>query len=217
MSDVIVACLRTGTTFDFGHVIKMRNMVARHMHCPYELVCLTDQSDRCDGVTFIDIEEVGLKSRWAKMILFAPEWRGRSKVVYLDLDNILINDVTPLADAVGEFSILENPARRAGLDYLCKYSSSVMVIGGGQCGFIWSRFDHRRDWYIERSGRYGDPMAIELLYPEALFLQAMMRRDFFCNYRDLTMHPPEHAAVVNFGGSHKPQACDIPWVQEAWQ
>jgi hypothetical protein len=208
IGDVIVACVRTGTAFDFGHVTKMRNMVARHMQRPYELVCLTDQRERCDDVTFIDIEEIGLKSCWAKMILFAPEWRGRSKVVYLDLDNILINDITPLADAVGEFSILANQ----GAVGACKYSSSVMVIGGGQCGFIWSRFDHRRDWYIERSGRYGDQKAIELLYPNALFLQALMPRDFFCNYRDLTIHPPKHSAVINCGGTHKP-----PWVQEAWQ
>jgi hypothetical protein len=210
MNDLIVACVRTGTAFDFGHVTKMRNMVARHMQRPYELVCLTDQSERCDGVTFIDIEQIGLKSSWAKMVLFAPEWRGRSKVVYFDLDSILINDVTPLADAAGEFSILQNPAP-------CKYNSSVMVIGGGQCAFVWSRFDRRRDWYIERCGRYGHQKAIELLYPEALFLQPMMPRDFFCNYRDLTMNRPKHAAVINFGGGHKPQACPIPWVQEAWQ
>lgn len=214
---MIVACVRTGSEYGFDYVIKLRNMIRRHLSRDHEMVCMTDQPERCDDVTFIDVVEAGLPGWWNKMLLFEPTWRGRSKVVYFHLDNILINDVTPLADAPGEFSILENPARRAGLDYPCKYSSSVMVIGGGQCGFIWSRFDHRRDWYIERSWRYGDQKAIELLYPEALFLQALMPRDFFCNYRDLTMHPPKHAAVINFGGSHKPQVCAIPWVQEAWQ
>jgi hypothetical protein len=213
----IVACVRTGTAFEFGYVVKMRNMVARHMHRPYTMFCLTDQPERCDGVTFLDVEEIGLKGWWAKVILFAPEWRGLHKVVYCDLDSVIINDITPLADAPGEFSIMESPVRRAGIDYPCKYNSSVMVIGGGQCSFVWSHFDARRDWMMERCGRYGDQRAIELLYPEALFLEPLMPRDFFCNYRHLTMHPPKHSAVINFGGSHKPHTCPIPWVQEAWQ
>lgn len=213
----IVACVRTGTAFDFGYVVKMRNMVARHMHRPYELVCLTDQADRCNGVTFLDVEEIGLKGWWAKLILFAPEWRSFHKVVYFDLDTVIVNDVAPLVDAPGEFSILESPVRRAGIEYPCKYNSSVMVIGGGQCAFVWNDFDTRRDWMMEQSGRYGDQKAIELLYPEALLLQPLMPMEFFCNYRDLTMHPPKHASVINFGGTHKPHTCQIPWVQEAWQ
>lgn len=212
---MIVACVRTGTSYHFEYVTKLRNMVARHLHCRYEMVCLTDQPERCEGINFIDVAEIGLKSWWAKLILFAPEWRALHKVVYCDLDTVIIKDITPLAGVPGEFSILESPVRREGIDYPCKYNSSVMVIGGGQCEFMWAKFEARRAALIELAGNYGDQKVIEELYPEAQLLNQLMPKGFFCNYRHLTMHQPR-SAIINFGGKHKPHVCPIPWVQEAW-
>ena len=55
MTDLIVACVRTGTRYDFSYVTKLRNMVARNLDLPYTMVCLTDQPERCTGVAFVDI------------------------------------------------------------------------------------------------------------------------------------------------------------------
>jgi hypothetical protein len=212
----IIACVRTGTAYPFEYVIKLRNMVQLHMHRPFELVCMTDQPERCDGVTFIDIAEIALPGWWAKLILFAPEWRALHKIVYFDLDTLIINDITPLADVPGEFAILESPVRQAGIaSYPCKYNSSVMVIGAGMASFVWTRFDRQRDQLMARHERYGDQKVIEELYPSALFLAPLLPKNFFINYRYLTMHRPQ-ASVVNFGGSHKPANCQIPWVQQQW-
>jgi hypothetical protein len=205
--------VRTGGAYDLGYLIKLRNMIARHLHVPYRLVCLTDQHDRCEGVEFLDVTEIGLQGRWAKLILFAPEWRAFHKVVYCDLDTVIIGDITPLAGVPGEFAILESPARRAGLYSPSRYDSSMMVIGGGQCSFIWSRFNAAREELM----RHGDQKAVEELYQSAAFLQTLMPAGFFCNYRYLTNRPPNGAAIINFGGAHKPHTCDIPWVQQAWQ
>jgi hypothetical protein len=209
----IIACVRTGAAYDLGYLIKMRNMIARHMHVPYRLVCLTDRHDRCEGVEFLDVTELGLAGGWAKLILFAPEWRAFHKVVYCDLDTVIVGDVTPLAGVPGEFAILENETRRLGLGTACKYNSSVLVIGGGQCGFIWSRFDAAREDFMQQG---GDQKAIEDLYPSAPLLQTLMPAGFFCNHRHLTDRPPRGAAVINFGGSVKPHNCQIPWVRAAW-
>jgi hypothetical protein len=116
----------------------------------------------------------------------------------------------------GEFAIQESPVRRlmVNVAYPCKYNSSVMVIGGGMAGFVWKRFEARSTDYMRVHERYGDQAAIEALYPDAPFLQDMLP-GFFCNYRHITMIPP-NAAVVNFGGSHKPHNCPIPWVAKEW-
>lgn len=215
-NDLVIACVRAGQLYSFDYVTKLRNMVGRHMTRPYELVCLTDQPDRASGVTFIDTSEIGLDGWWQKMILFEPQWRGRSKIVYLDLDTVIIGDLAPLADVPGEFAILESPVRRLMKieSYPCAYNSSVMVIGGGQCGFVWTAFDRDSNRFTRVHARYGDQKAIEELYPSAPFLQDMLP-DFFCNYRHITNRPPR-AAVVNFGGSNKPHNCDIDWVVRQW-
>ena len=218
MKDLIVACVRTGTVYPFGYVTKLRNMVARHLKIPHTLVCLTDQPERCDGVAFIDVSAIGLTGWWAKMLLFEPKWRYNSKVIYIDLDSVVIDNIGALAVIPGEFSICENFTRLlTNPDYPCKYNSSVMVIGAGMGNFIWSAFDRKRSTLMATHARHGDQKCIEELYPSAQFLQRMLPEDFFCNYRQLTNHPPKKASIINFGGNHKPANCPIPWVQEAWQ
>lgn len=215
-NDLIVACVRTGTVYGMEYVVRLRNMVARHLSHPHTMICLTDQPDRCEGVAFVDISQIGLQGWWGKMMLFAPEWRGNRKVVYIDLDTVIIASLDPLANVAGEFAILENYTRTAvNPNYPCKYNSSVMVIGGGQAGFIWQRFDARRVALLSKHFRHGDQMCIEDLYPAAAFLQKLLPKGFFCNYRLLANNPPK-AAVINFGGRHKPHNCPIPWVQQAW-
>lgn len=215
-NDLIVACVRTGPMYGMEYVIRLRNMVARHLDRQYTMICLTDQPDRCEGMAFVDIGQIGLQGWWGKMMLFAPEWRGDRKVVYLDLDSVIINSIVPLANVAGEFAICENYTRRAvNPQYPCRYNSSVMVIGGGQAGFIWRRFDGRRDALMSKHARYGDQACIEELYPAAAYLQKLLPSGFFCNYRQLAGVPPK-AAIINFGGRHKPHNCPIPWVQQAW-
>jgi hypothetical protein len=216
VADPIVACVRTGGVYPFEYVTKLRNMVGRHMRGPYAFVCLTDQPERCEGALFIDIREVGLPGWWAKMLLFEPVWRGTSQIIFFDLDTVIIGDVSPLLGVPGEFAICESFTRLAGNSaYPCRYNSSCMVIGGGQCSFMWNKFGKRREYYIARHAAYGDQAAIEELYPQAAFLQNLMPKGFFANYRHLTMLMPK-ASVVNFGGRHKPHNCPIPWVKAAW-
>ena len=209
---MIVACVRTGIVYPFEYVTKLRNMVMRHMRGDYRIVCLTDQPERCELVDFVDIRALDLNGWWGKMALFEPAWRDGSQIIFLDLDTVIIGDLSPLGDVAHEFAILASPV---GGSYPCKYNSSVMVIGRNRCAFIWTKFDKGRDYLIARHATYGDQKVIEELYPDAAILQERMPKGFFCNYRHLTMHQPL-ASVVNFGGSHKPHNCSIPWVQQAW-
>ena len=216
-SELIIACVRTGTLYGMDYVAKLRNMVARHLTRPHTMVCLTDQPERCEGMVFIDVTDIGLKGWWAKMILFAPDWRGLTKVVYLDLDTVIIGNLLPLTAVAGEFAICESFARLAGANYPCQYNSSVMVIGGGMMTHIWRRFEQQRTQLMAKHDRYGDQKVIEELYPYAAYLQDWLPEGYFCNYRNLTDHPPKGASIINFGGQHRPHNCPIRWVQEAWQ
>jgi hypothetical protein len=217
MTALIVACVRTGTRYSFDYVTKLRNMVDRHMPYTYTMTCLTDQPDRCSDVAFVDISASGLTGWWGKMMLFEPQWRQNAKVIYLDLDTIIVGDLGPLTSVSGEFAICENFTRLiTNPAYPCKYNSSVMVIGRGMGSFVWNGFSRRRELLMMTHARYGDQACIEELYPSAPFLQRLVPKGFFVNYRNLTNQPPKQAAVINFGGNNKPDNCPIPWVQEAW-
>jgi hypothetical protein len=175
MSDLIVACLRIGVRCCFDRVTTMRNQIARHLDRKHTLVCLTDQPERCSGVAFVDISAIGLVGWWNKMVLFEPMWRGRSKVIFLELDVSAIGDLSPLADVPGEFSVISQK------DVAARYDTRVMVIGGGMGNFIWSAFDRRRDLLMMDHRRSGPPTCIEELYPSAQSLQAVLPPGFFSN------------------------------------
>jgi hypothetical protein len=216
---LIVACVRTGDKYSMDYVLKLRNMVARNLlRAPYEFICLTDRPDRCDATSFIDITALELPGWWGKMALFEPAWRKGRKVLYLDLDTVVCGNLEPLTAPNGELAILQSPVRLAGnFNYPCAYNSSVMVIGSGMASFVWTAFEKRAALLMAKHDRYGDQAAIEELCQHAPHLQRLMPEGFFLNYRDLTMHKPKAAAVVNFAGTHKPHNCDIPWIVEAWK
>jgi hypothetical protein len=168
--DVIYATVRTGHPFDC--VTKLRDGIMRHARQPYGIVCLTDQPERCEGVEFIDITGAGLPGAWAKMLLFEKTWRGRSRIVYLDLSVEVAGDLSPLQDVPGELAIC---GRRDG-----KYNTSVMVIGAGMASFVWERFDKSREgWMGSALAHLGDQAVIEELYPDAPFLQRLVPKGFF--------------------------------------
>jgi hypothetical protein len=209
---MIVACVRTGTRYGFEYVTRLRNMVARHLKAKHTMFCLTDQSERCDGVAFVDIGVIGLEGWWGKMVLFEPMWRGMDKVIYLDLDTVIINDISPLTNVPGEFAICERF-----MVHRCRYDSSVMVIGGGRASFIWTAFERRLEELLARHSRDGDKACIEELYPTAQLLQHLLPKDFFCSSHVITMGGmPKQASIITFGGTTKPHNCLIPWVKEAW-
>lgn len=176
MTDLIIACVRTGEAHEFELVMKMRDSLAQHFKRPYRMVCLTDQRQRCPGVSFVDITALELHGWWGNMALFEPLWRDRAKVIYLDLNVRIMGDITPLADIAGEFAILESTARAINA---FKYDSRVLMIGPGMCGFVWDKFDRWKVQLMVQHRGSGDRAVIEELYPSALLLQRLVPKGFF--------------------------------------
>lgn len=159
MSDLIVACV--GGPMD--RVRQWRDRIAQHLRIPYDLMCLTEDGDWVEGVTVVDTSVLRLPGPWAVMMLFEPQWRGRKKIIFLDLDLPLDGDLAPLARVPGEFAI--------GADEGGGYDARVMVIGGGMAGFVWTAFDTRRD---EMMARHRTPAAaLAAIYPGAPLLKGI--------------------------------------------
>ena len=173
MSELIVACVRTGERVPFDLVTTLRNSLAKNLARQHTMVCLTDQPERCTGVGFVDISAMELPGWWGKMALFEPQWRSGAKVIYLDWDVNVIGDIAPLADVSGEFAILSQK------DVAGRYNSSAMVLGRLMGNFIWHGFDRRRSLLMSRHAKHGDRTCIEELYPSAPSLQQMLSPDFF--------------------------------------
>lgn len=219
---IYVACVWTGNKYGLHYVERLQRMVRRHLPIEHEFVVLTDNDldqARQDGRLANDVQGYELPGWWAKMTLFVGAWRRETRVIYLDLDTVIVGDLTPLAQVEADFALCANFARAAGITtWPCRYGSCVMVLGEGLNDGIWQTFEKKRSSFMEK--RYGDQMAIERIRPDATLLQDVLPSGFFLGYRDLPNHadePPAGCSVVVFAGKQKPDNCDVAWARDAWE
>lgn len=109
-----VACvLRSGGEYTPEHVMALRIAVEAHLPTPHRFVCISD------GVAgFADFLTHGTGGRvqsrrpmwpgwWSKLELFRPgTFEGR--VLYLDLDTVIVGDLSDLAGYAGDFAMLND-------------------------------------------------------------------------------------------------------------
>ena len=111
---ITVACVRTGTKYSIGYVLKLAAMCARHLSQTHRFVCLTDRPGDFSGIETVDVSPTGLRGWWAKMALFDFTARSSDRVLYLDLDMVVCGSLDPLAALNVEFGVCANFTRAAG-------------------------------------------------------------------------------------------------------
>ena len=213
---IAVVCVQVGNKYPFSHVVKLKNMVARNLKIDHQFFCLTDKPQKFDGIQCIDVS-TNLKGWWAKMKLFNRRIMPTGRILYFDLDTVIIDDLSPLATWKGDFGICGNFTRAAGHHkYPCKYGSCVMSIGPDFGQGVWDEFAAKKERFVRRC-KYGDQEAIESIYPFAKILNKDMAPGFFLGYRDIKATKPPGAAIVVFAGNNKPDKYKQPWIREAWK
>jgi hypothetical protein len=128
-----VACVwvRGHVPFGVEYVERLHAMARRAIGRPFRFVCLTDRPDALPaGVEPVVISHPkALKGWWAKVQLFNPE-RFTGRVVYLDLDVILVGSLDDVIDYPSPFALAPHAGTFEGKDGLAvvkRFNSSVMV------------------------------------------------------------------------------------------
>lgn len=200
---MIVVCVKVGTKYGPEYVNRLASMVARHRMRPYRFLCLTDDPTglECD---YADIE-TDLPGWWAKLILFKPHSKlDGQRVLYLDLDTVIVANVDFLLDYDGPFCILKDfwgPA----------YNSSVMSIAPGFGRHVWEQFDTDRMMAL-----HGDQDWITRQVDKADLWQLMAPGKIGSYKADHLEAGPGAFSLVCFHGSPKPADFSHEWVHHAW-
>lgn len=143
-----VICHLWGERYDEGHVRALRSMAAVHIRVPHRFVCLTDR-ERIEGVETLPLTQVeasrGGRANFAKLAAFGGDLQRSlgSRIVCMDLDTVILGDMTELVMDCGDFAIMEGTRTRAG-GRLAPYNSSIWVCEAGARDHFWSGFDVER-------------------------------------------------------------------------
>ena len=96
---ITVLCVKFGTKYGPNYVERLRNMVSRHMTVPYEFACLTDDPKPIAGVRTILQRSAGyIKPWWHKVHMFDPSLDIQGRILYLDLDVVICNNIDKLVE-----------------------------------------------------------------------------------------------------------------------
>lgn len=193
-----VACVYVRGEYPYGieYVTRLRAMVARWSDRPFRFVCLTDRPDEMpEGVEAVPVEKLPGFAPWTKLELFNPIRRWSGRVLYLDLDTLIVAPLAPIIDFPAWFAITADPAspgQRArdgfGRSIVRRFNSSVMVWTGGTHTTLYSGW---RPAVAQRLS--GDQDYIGETMPQA----ATMPRAWFPRISEVVRPPfPSEAKVI---------------------
>lgn len=211
-----VACVwvRGNVDYDVSYVTKLHGMVRRHLARPFRFVCLTDRPEELpEGIEGISITPFsGLFGWWSKVHLFNSAHGLTGRVLYLDLDTLVVNDLSPVVDFRAEFALVPHAGTfngKNGLAVVKRFNSSVMVWEAGTQDHIyhlWSRSIARSLW--------GDQDWIGLQCPNA----ATMPAEWFPRLSDVDWpnYPAEAKVVLCKKPKNTDAAKKLIGFAEAW-
>ena len=101
--DRIIICIKWGRAFGSRDVNMLFRACRAHNPTPLRFICLTDDAHGfVDGVEAWPIPDIGLSPEewarpgvWPKLSLFSPELSGLGRVVFIDLDMMVVGDLSP--------------------------------------------------------------------------------------------------------------------------
>lgn len=207
MSELTVACvLRSGGCYDAAWVRRLHRQVKEHLEAPHDFVCLADGDyGHLPHMSAVPLEH-DWPGWWAKMELFRPGlFEGR--VLYLDLDTLIVGDITSLVSYDGAFATLRDfgdPRISA---------SGVMAWDGRQPPPIYEampdggppRRNARADLWWNK--QVWTPDHLQDLYP-----------GMFGSYKASGLEDgPGGFSVVCFHGTPKMHELPGTWVERAWR
>ena len=114
-SDRVILCMKWGTKYGPEYVNRLYGMVARHLRGPFRFVCLTDRSEGIrPEVQCLPIPELklpaGIPERgWTKLTTFEADLHGlQGTALFLDLDVVIVDDITPFFEVPGAILIIHD-------------------------------------------------------------------------------------------------------------
>lgn len=215
MSDLTFVTVQMGDFCGRGreYLEKLVASVERHTTVPHRWAVLTDDPDGVPaGVAAIEAHPEAL-GHWQKMYLFAPEVLPSGRILFMDLDTVIVGDLDALANYEGPFAMLTDFIRGTP-------SSAIMAWESGYAPEVWFNWIEGRcpKGVIQRQ---GDQDWIWRGAPdEPVRLQDRFSGIYACFAPPISqnvLEVPEDAVVVNFWAPRRPHQVDWPWVAEHWR
>lgn len=209
-----VACVKFGKKYGPEYVNRLYAGLSAHisLHTQAAFVCFTDDPFGLRPEIETRPLPEGLSHWWSKLALFRDDaFPKGERVIFLDLDTIIIGNVDFLFEYDGPFVGLGDPFETGA------WCSGVMLWEAGTLGHVWSAYEAEGRPTDETYDK-GDQeftrthCGCELLLAQETWPGKFASYKAHCNEGA----PPRDAAIVYFHGFPKPSDVTDEWVKMAW-
>jgi hypothetical protein len=209
-------------------VYALDEMLRRHYHQPFTHVCVTDQPEQLPGIKTIPMWEFGAAipspfgrhnpSCYRRLRVFAPD-AGKlfgPRLVSIDLDTVIVNDITPLFETDADFKAWGCS------DYKTQWlNGSLWMLRTGSHPEVWETFDPDKSPDIsKRAGCFGSDQGW-MRYVLGGKVPVWGEADGVYSYRKHIAPRgnvlPENARLVAFHGKVDPwsaRAAHVDWIRK---
>ncbi len=213
-----------GFSFSSEHVNRLYSMVKRHLHIPFEFCCITDDPRGIvDGIRTIPLwqDHRNLGGCYVRLKAFSEEMKEiiGPRFVWMDLDTVILGDITPLFDRTEDMVIWGDTARNT------PYNGSMVLMNAGSRKQVWETFSPDKKELGRKLGYVGTDQAYiaACLGPhEKRWSTHDGVYSFRCHIKATGKTiPPPGARIIFFHGSADPSHGIIqdryPWVKTNWR
>lgn len=218
------------STFGPESVNTLRAMVARHYQRPHRFVCFTDNTHGLDPriealpiwTDYADVPSPhggNNPSCYRRLRLFSHDIAATvgQRFVAIDLDCVVVKDLTPLWDRPEDFVIWGDTNPKTA------YNGSLVLMTAGSRRQVWDTFDPKRSPKLSmQAGCFGSDQGW-ISYCLGPHEKKWSQADGVYSFRnDLRKQStlPANARIVFFHGSSDPWSQGIPerypWVRDHW-
>lgn len=136
---ITVACVFWGDKFSDDYVYNLKSMVERNTTVPHQFVCFSDRE--LEGIKTVKLIP-GYEGWWNKMQMFNTDFKLGNRVVYLDLDTLIVDNIDWLLEYDGMFMGIEDlgAVNEHQPELKGRLQSGVMAWDYRLNSHLWNRF-----------------------------------------------------------------------------
>lgn len=107
--------MKWGDKYGAEYVNRLYNMVSRNLTLPFEMICLTDNTEgidenvQCFDIPPLDLPAGSPERGWNKLSTFEPDLYGLSgQALFLDLDVVITDNIDDFFTHAGDFLVIHD-------------------------------------------------------------------------------------------------------------
>lgn len=207
-----IVCFKWGTKYPSVYVNRLYHMIKMHTPAKYweegwAFHCFTDDPKGIDDKSNLEIHELidpDFKGAWHQATIFNPDIPIKGRILYLDLDIVIVDNLWEILEQEGDFVINKD------WNWHGYYNGSAFMFDAGAWSDAWRALQDIKK-HVKNEHLGAQKFITEFFRNKATFWP----EGWIVSYKKHAIGgPPEGAKIVVFHGDPNPH--DAIWGWKGW-